>query len=93
MVPFPLITTEPLEGCTVIELTVKASPSTSVSLGNTDISTGTSGSVDAVSLSATGASFIGLTVIVKVLLDTFALSVAVYTVGNVPLKFADGVNE
>ena len=61
----PLLTTVPLAGW-VTEPTVRASPSTSVSLDNTSIVTGVSSSVEALSSLASGSSLTEATVMVTV---------------------------
>ena len=85
-VPLGFILAVPFAGWTVILLTEIVSPSKSSSFDNTGISIATPGSVPAESLLATGASFIGVTVIFNVLFAAFVPSLTVYvTCGTDPL--------
>ena len=74
--PSEFTTTEPLAGSETA-VTVRASPSTSVSLARTGIVTSVSSSVRAVSSTATGASFTAVTVTVTVAVSLRKPSLAV----------------
>ena len=76
-VPSVLIVTKPFAGWVTILDTVKVSPSKSVSFGNTLITTDIPGSVDETSSLATGASFIGVTVMSNVELAVFVPSLVI----------------
>ena len=77
IVPFAFITAVPFAGLAVIWVTVIVSPSKSLSLANTLISIAIPGSVPATSFTASGASFIGFTVISNVLFAVFVPSLIV----------------
>ena len=91
IVPFGLIVALPCAGA-LIDVIVRASPSTSLSLSSTRMTTATSSSVVTESLTATGESFTGVTVSVTVTTAESAWpSFALYVKLSVPLKFATGV--
>src|SRR5256886_1035740 len=87
----PTITAVPLVAVTLV--IVRLSPSTSLSLSNGLIVTGTSSAVLALSSTATGASFTALTVTVISAEAVPPLpSLIVYPIVAVPLKLVAGVN-
>src|SRR5439155_11334122 len=87
----PTITAVPLVGLTLV--IVRLSPSTSLSLSNALIVTGTSSAVLAASSTATGGSLAGLTVTVISAEAVRPLpSLIMYPIVAVPLKLPAGVN-
>ena len=83
------VVTVPFAGCVTLA-TLWLGPSTSVSLLRTEIVTGVSSVVDAVSSPATGASFSASTETDTVVVAVSSPSLTVYWNVSTPLKFSSG---